>query len=110
MTPGFVGVTDWDWVQFLASQPGIDEMNFWQPSGNNVFRALPSGGLFLFKLHMPRNFIVGGGYFAHKADEGGWGSGLHQRSARPDHRAFPPLLGPASCVDLTLLPSPRTDS
>ena len=63
--PGFVGVTDWDWFQFLKSQPGIDEVNFWQPSGNNVFRALPPGGLFLFKLHMPRNFIVGGGFFAY---------------------------------------------
>lgn len=65
MIPGFVGVTDWDWFQFLKSQAGIDEVNFWQPSGNNVFRALPPGGLFLFKLHMPRNFIVGGGFFAY---------------------------------------------
>ena len=28
---GFVGVTDNDWVAFLSQQPGIDEVNFWQP-------------------------------------------------------------------------------
>jgi putative restriction endonuclease len=28
---GFVGVTDNDWFVFLAQQPGIDEVNFWQP-------------------------------------------------------------------------------
>jgi len=27
------------------------------------FRALPEGGLFLFKLHYPENFVVGGGFF-----------------------------------------------
>ena len=30
---GFVGVTDNDWFAFLAQQPGIDEVNFWQPVG-----------------------------------------------------------------------------
>jgi len=28
---GFVGVTDNDWFAFLSQQPGIDEVNFWQP-------------------------------------------------------------------------------
>jgi hypothetical protein len=29
----FVSVTDNDWFAFLSQQPGIDEVNFWQPSG-----------------------------------------------------------------------------
>lgn len=45
--------------------PDIDEVNFWQPSGSSQFRALNPGELFLFKLHSPLNFIVGGGFFAH---------------------------------------------
>ena len=61
----FVGVTDNSWFNFLSSMPEIDEVNFWQPSGGTVFRALDPGELFLFKLHSPYNYIVGGGYFAH---------------------------------------------
>jgi len=61
----FVGVTDGDWHELLASLPGLDEVNFWQPGGNHQFRALTPGELFLFKLHSPDNFIVGGGVFAH---------------------------------------------
>ena len=61
----FVGVTDGDWYELLANQPGLDEVNFWQPGGNHQFKALKPGELFLFKLHSPRHFIVGGGVFAH---------------------------------------------
>jgi putative restriction endonuclease len=61
----FIGVTDNDWFRFLRSQPGIDEVNFWQPSGGSAFRALTEGQPFLFKLHYPENFVVGGGFFAH---------------------------------------------
>jgi putative restriction endonuclease len=61
----FVGVTDGEWFELLARQPGLEEANFWQPGGNRVFKALAPGELFLFKLHSPRNFIVGGGFFAH---------------------------------------------
>lgn len=43
----------------------IDEVNFWQPSGTSVFGALNPGDPFLFKLHSPLNYIVGGGFFAH---------------------------------------------
>ena len=58
----WVGVTDEDWYRrHLREQP--DEVNFWQPSGNQQFRALQSGEPFLFKLHSPKNFIVGGGFF-----------------------------------------------
>ena len=58
----WVGVTDRDWFQFL-SRMGPDEVNFWQPSGSRMFRALQPGEPFLFKLHSPENFIVGGGHF-----------------------------------------------
>lgn len=43
----------------------MDEVNFWQPSSRSTFKALQPGELFLFKLHSPFNFIVGGGFFAH---------------------------------------------
>jgi putative restriction endonuclease len=61
----FVGITDYDWFRFLAARPDIDEVNFWQPSGGVEFKALQPSELFLFKLHSPRNYIVGGGFFAH---------------------------------------------
>lgn len=61
----YIGITDGDWYQLLAAQDQLDEVNFWQPGGSRQFRALSPGELFLFKLHSPRNFIVGGGFFAH---------------------------------------------
>jgi putative restriction endonuclease len=60
----FVAITDDDWFQFLRGQPGLTEVNFWQPGGGRQFRALAPGQPLLFKLHAPRNFIVGGGFFA----------------------------------------------
>ena len=60
----FVAVTDYDWFQLHASKPRVDEVNFWRPSSEAPFKALQAGELFLFKLHSPRNFIVGGGFFA----------------------------------------------
>ena len=60
----YVGITDYDWFRFLSALPNVDEVNFWQPGGRTNFKALQSGELFLFKLHSPRNFIVGGGVFA----------------------------------------------
>jgi putative restriction endonuclease len=59
-----VAVTDYDWFQFLRIREDWPEINFWAPSATN-FRALQEGELFLFKLHSPHNFIVGGGVFAH---------------------------------------------
>lgn len=58
----WVGVTDKDWYEYLALQRP-DEVNFWQPSASRAFRVLEPGEPFLFKLHSPDNFIVGGGYF-----------------------------------------------
>ena len=61
----FVAVTDNDWFRFLRARPELDEINFWQPSGRVNFRALTPGEPFLFKLHSPHDFVVGGGFFAH---------------------------------------------
>jgi len=60
----YIGVTDKTWFTTLRSQINIDEVNFWLPSGR-TFKALNPGELFLFKLHFPENYIVGGGIFAH---------------------------------------------
>ena len=62
---GYVGVTDFDWFSYLSGLPGVEEVNFWQPSGNKLFKAIGANEPFLFKLHSPRNYIVGGGFFAH---------------------------------------------
>lgn len=59
----YVGITDLDWFDVLSRQTDLDEVNFWQPGGKTNFRALEPGELFLFKLHAPRNYIVGGGVF-----------------------------------------------
>jgi putative restriction endonuclease len=58
----WVGVTDEQWFDRLSLLKP-DEVNFWQPSGGRKFAALASGEPFLFKLHSPKNFIVGGGHF-----------------------------------------------
>lgn len=59
-----VAVTDSDWFTHLRRLYNPPEVNFWAPSNAN-FKALRPGELFLFKLHAPRNYIVGGGIFAH---------------------------------------------
>src|SRR3954452_16282684 len=59
-----VAVTDDDWFEMLRRRPDLPEVNFWAPSAAK-FRALQPGELFLFKLHAPRNVIVGGGIFAY---------------------------------------------
>jgi putative restriction endonuclease len=59
----YVAVTDNDWYRALRSRPDLEEVNFWQPSSGRHFRALQPGEPFLFKLHSPENFIVGGGWY-----------------------------------------------
>lgn len=57
----WLGVTDNEWFAFLARlQP--DEVNFWRPSGKG-FSSIEIGAPFLFKLHSPLNYVVGGGFF-----------------------------------------------
>lgn len=58
----WIGITDDDWFRCL-SELKPDEVNFWQPSGGRTFQVLQPGELFLFKLHSPNNYIVGGGHF-----------------------------------------------
>lgn len=57
----YVGITDYNWFQFLKVRKS-EEVNFWKP-GSQPFKALQENDLFLFKLHAPHNYIVGGGYF-----------------------------------------------
>lgn len=59
-----VAVTDRDWFTHLRRLYYPPEVNFWAPSDTS-FKALRPGELFLFKLHAPRNYIVGGGIFTH---------------------------------------------
>ena len=63
----YIGITDNEWFGLLRQLPHLEEINFWQPSGNRQFKALHPGELFLFKLHGPYNYIVGGGFFAHSS-------------------------------------------
>jgi len=62
----WTGITDNEWFNVVSHIPAIDEVNFWQPGGGSrAFRSLQPGEPFLFKLHSPLNYIVGGGFFAH---------------------------------------------
>ncbi len=62
----WVGVTDNDWYHYLAERKP-DEVNFWRPGGGQ-FRAIQQYKPFLFKLHSPYNFIVGGGFFVRSTE------------------------------------------
>jgi putative restriction endonuclease len=57
----WVGVTDKDWFERLQRQ-APDEVNFWQPNPKPLATFLEAGVPFLFKLHAPDNYIVGGGF------------------------------------------------
>jgi putative restriction endonuclease len=58
----WIGVTDKAWFDFLRVR-SPDEANFWQPSPRPSAAFLEPGTPFLFKLHSPHNFVVGGGFF-----------------------------------------------
>ena len=57
----WVGITDRDWFENLR-RINPEEVNFWQPS-DRAPRRMEAGWPFLFKLHSPHNYIVGGGFF-----------------------------------------------
>jgi putative restriction endonuclease len=61
----YIGITDKGWYDLLSASMPLDEVNFWRPSAITQFNILKPGELFLFKLHSPLNYIVGGGFFAH---------------------------------------------
>ena len=61
-----VGVTNETWfkrLKELSQSEYLDVVNFWTPNPGKSFQALERGELFLFKLHNPNNYIVGGGFF-----------------------------------------------
>lgn len=58
----WVGVTDRHWFEFLRARAPL-EVNFWQPSAERRAVVLEAGAPFLFKLHAPHHFIVGGGFY-----------------------------------------------
>lgn len=58
-------ITDHDWFQFLASQPALEEVNFWRPSDTRTPHQLREGMPVLFKLRKRHGgWIVGFGLFA----------------------------------------------
>lgn len=59
----YVGVTDKNWFDYL-SQIQPENVNFWRPGGNTVFKALEQGAPFLFRLKSPINAIAGLGFFS----------------------------------------------
>lgn len=61
---GYIGNTDFDWYTRLSAIEGLDEVNFWQPSGAREFHAIGPGQPFLFKLKSPHNAIAGFGFLA----------------------------------------------
>lgn len=58
----YVGITDYEWFKILKRE-NCDEINFWKPGGRAGFKALNPGDMFLFKLHSPKDYIAGGGFF-----------------------------------------------
>ena len=64
MPRGYIGNTDHAWYTFLAAQPDLDEVNFWQPSGGRGFHVLAPGEPFFFRLKSPYKAIAGFGFFA----------------------------------------------
>lgn len=58
----YIGITDDEWFHHLASHKP-DEVNFWRPRDKSNFKAIETGAPFLFKLHSPNDYIVGGGFF-----------------------------------------------
>ena len=67
----YVGITDTNWMNFIKRKQAAGEIgnhiNFWTP-GNQNFKAIQPGNLFVFKLHCnsvkgEKGEIVGAGYY-----------------------------------------------
>ena len=85
----FVGVTDGGWFRYLAEQKP-EEVNFWRPMARQSFRAVPAGAPFLFKLHKPNDYVVGGGFFTGYSRMPltmAW-EAFKQDNGAPDYRSF----------------------
>jgi putative restriction endonuclease len=62
---GYVGVTDFEWYEFLSDRRELTEVNFWRPRDQKRFKAIHPGELFFFKLRARNGSrVVGGGIFA----------------------------------------------
>ena len=59
----WVGITNNEWFRFLAAKGSAEEINFWRPTPQPYRQDFYPGMPFLFKLHAPEEFIVGGGFF-----------------------------------------------
>ena len=59
----WVGITNNEWFRFLAAKGSREEINFWRPTPQPYRQDFYPGMPFLFKLHAPEEFIVGGGFF-----------------------------------------------
>jgi putative restriction endonuclease len=59
----YLGVTDDKWFNYL-SKICPEDVNFWQPGGNVLFKVLQQDEPFLFKLRSPYNGIGGIGFFS----------------------------------------------
>jgi len=64
----YVGVTDYNWFDYLRQEPRED-VNFWKPLGGGTrFGAVPAGAPFLLKLKKPHHCIAGIAYFTNQID------------------------------------------
>ena len=59
----YIANTDNTWFDFLSSEAGLTEVNFWWP-GEMGFAAIQEGELLVFRLKSPRNKIGGFGVFS----------------------------------------------
>ena len=62
-TTGYIGLTDYKWFSFLRARPQLEEINFWKPSAQVGFKAIPPNAPFFFQLKRPHYAIAGFGYF-----------------------------------------------
>jgi putative restriction endonuclease len=92
-TPAVVANTDREWFDHFWSADGsrvLDEVNFWRPSAQSHFRALPPGGPFFLRLKHPINAIAGFGFFAvdaHMSPEMAWEI-FAEKNGDPDRARF----------------------
>lgn len=60
----YVGITDFQWYEFLRARPYLDEINFWRPgSEGSRFGVISAGEPFLFKTHSGHGSMLVGGAF-----------------------------------------------
>lgn len=86
----YVANTDPEWFKYLSQHQPLDEVNHWQPGGQQQFRALIPGELLVFRLRSPVNMIAGYGIFARAAllpISLAWSS-FGEKNGQPDFETF----------------------